>query len=478
MANTPPKGRGSAPPPRPKAPPGGKGTAKDVKATVTMLAAPKGTSRMLSVLLRGYGTAGISRSEDGMTSGLAIERRRCRELLFKLRKLWTPDQVSVTFVQNGNDISLNVEAESPPAPVSGDAGQTKTQAVLAKARAAAAEREKPPSVPGAAAAAKAPVAAASQEWGWKNSALDNPPTGTAASGMAGLDYSKVEGKNGAWPFGNGYRPTDADKLDAQAKRRLSLRDGKQKISLGANSDRQYLLEPDRATGGWLASRLMSEGPREKIGEGETYRDAVNTVIAYEEARAAIPVAPEEAPAPAPSAPAAPAPAPRVAAAPPAAPAPAPAAPAAPADPSPTQFTMSMLVPGPPSAPTRWAIVRDRTVLASGDELEDVITTAYTKVEGLLVIGWMGKMPSRARVAPETMIELDLQEGLQLDAAASQRLRRALQEQGDGGEDEEGEEDFSEDEGEGDLAGGETSEGEADDGDASGTAGADRVEGAA
>lgn len=465
MSRIPPKGRGSPPVPRPKAAPGGKGSAKDTVATVRIVAAPKGTGRMLGILLKGYVMQGMETSEDGTTRRFSLERRKARELHHKIRKMWNSEQVEVRFAQNGNDITAAVEAEPAPTPIAaGEDTMSKTQRSAQRAAAAAAERNTaqgglPPMAPSATGIPKPPPPQP-QEWGWKHSALDHPPAPAAApaeGGMAGFDYSQVEGVEGikSWPFASWYRPVDADKLEAQSRRRLQIRDGKQKITLGVNSDRSYLVEPDRDHGGWKACRMRPEGPREVLGRGESFREAVLVIKDFEEKAALADAAPAPAKPSAPPKPvtAAPVPPRTVTSGPAVAPTVAPAAlptqtaPAA-APPGPTlpaaPFAMCLLAPGNASAPTRWAVLRGEEIMAVGDELEDVLQRAYVKVGAeTIVLGWRGVVPQRARVhlPQETMIELDLSgPGLELNAGEAERIRKVLE---SGGEPDAGEPDAGE-----------------------------------
>ena len=402
MAGPLPKGRGSPPQAPRKASPksGGPGAMKDTKCSITVLAVPKGNTRMLRILLKGYGTAGVTASEDGTEFSFNVERRKAAEVLFKIRKLWNEEQIRVTFAQNGQDITDKVVTEPPPKPVTDEAAATRTQAMVAKARAAQAPAQAPQ-----AQGAKPPGQPPGQQaWGWKDGARDAtppvvpvpaPPRTPPAAAAAGA-AAAVEGKNGVWTFGNGYRTVDADKIDTQMKRKVVQRDGKQKITLGVNSDRQYLIEPDRVRGGWSTSRLVSDfNGREYLGNAPDYRSAVMFVRDYEEQRAQTapeaPAAPAPATAPvAPTVPSAPAvPAARL-------PAPAPA-------PTAGGFAMVMLSPSTIPGTPRWAVMRGAMLLAASDDLEQAIAAAY-QVSGspMLVVGWNGQSPAKRTRRAETV----------------------------------------------------------------------------
>lgn len=432
-----PKGRGAPqqPPPKKVQPRrGGPGVLKDTKCTIQVLAAPKGSTKMLRVLLRGYATHGLSAAEDGTTFAFSLERRKAREVLFKVRKLWNAEQISVQFAQNGNDVTEAVEAEAPPQPIQNETQQNRTQAMLQRARAVREEAAGEPAKP----AQKTPGQAPDQQaWGWKNGARDVPPpapTDAAAVKMAGLDYSVAEGVHGVWAFGNGYRPVDADKLDAEAKKRLAFRDGKQKISLGVNSERKYMIEPDRTRGGWTATRLTEEfGAREFLGNAEVYRDAVAFVQVFEEKRAT----PTHTSAAAPVAPVAAAPVATPVVAPTPIPTPASVATASTPVSAPAPaggFAMGLLTPAPNA---RWKIEHNGKVLAYGDNLEAVMRAARAAAGDppMFVMGWNGQIAAAPAQPAVIEIEVDGGQGLQLTANDRQRLAEALRRQQEGDDDE-------------------------------------------
>lgn len=530
---------------RPAAGKGGKAKAY-VKATVRLIAAPGGSTKLLNALLKGY-CQGFTPTEDGMGRSFTLEKSKAGKMLGAIRKIWTEEQVSVQFIENGAEIQVQPQiVEARP--------NAKAQAVVGRLRAKHGIAAPQPqqgqgpvrgqvgrSAQGQQRAERQarqthgipePAKAPKQAWGWKDgsrtdhelgedeelpdgelgdegegeeeepeeapeerakSSFDNrlsealaaqravPPkqkgpsapqspraAAAAASkrpaggtGFFGDDAMEVVESASLWPFaGTPYRPEDEGKLDGEIGKVKKFQHGKQKITLGVDSNRRYVVSPDRPRGGWVAMRLTETfGQSIEVGFSPEYGNAVAQIKRYEraaaqrivDARKAKAPAPAPAPAripasaptPAPAPVRAKVPAPVKAPTPAAAQAPATQAPAAQAAPVPTRapvrpapaegFKMTMLNGNTGPAGTRWGVEYNGKTLADGDDLESVIMRAF-EVSGspFLVLGWNGLRPFRPATGLDTSeaIEIDLSgPGLALDDDASRRLREALEQQG-------------------------------------------------
>lgn len=413
-----------------------------LKATITILSAPADKVSLLRRVVAGFSPM-IKASPDGSEISVQIEERRAPDLMREVNKFRTEGDFDVAFVKNGETVEVEASEGAPKGKI-----PPAVAARLAQARAAAAEKRgeapdedfgvptppptttrRPPSqvvgpeedeedemdddipatVPGWQPEPKAP------ERG-KATPKRVVPRGGFLPPRPEARPTVMVGKNTGWPFGESYRPIDDAKLEELARknrnrkrngrRDMGVEGGKLKIALGEQSDRQYLVEPDRASADvWIASRTYEDAPRAEIGRGPTAAAAILKIQDYErtaalrtvallsEANTAITGAPAAPQAAALQAAARPNPKP--------APAPTTAAPTAnilkgqtasrPAPAPAPNFSMWTLAPGETS---RWVMANAHNPQETVEEndLEVLLALVHARTSGKLVVGWDGGLP--------------------------------------------------------------------------------------
>lgn len=250
--------------------------------TIRIVAAPKGAKRAIATALQGCAP---NWKTEGNTIQVELEADRANNLYQTVRTLYTAQQVEFT-----------------PVPPKGEGHPTthvdpETGAIQASVR--------PP--------AKVALGRVVPERNPQGPTIidipdDFPGAEGGSIGVGGrppvASHEELEGDAIPWPYPV-TRPDDIDKLHVKAREKHKLKDGKQRIRLGKDGERSYLVEPvrdaqDADHNKWRVNVMLPDGRKIRLGADEEWPGAIAFIVVYEQSLKPVEEPPKPPPAPPPS----------------------------------------------------------------------------------------------------------------------------------------------------------------------------------